>query len=95
VQKRQALIPFPRTGKRASLIPFPRTGKRASLIPFPRTGKRATPSSLIRELPDTYENTAENSLGMENFYGGDRPSSRDYETMQAIQNFLRELQIDN
>jgi len=64
VQKRQALIPFPRTGKRASLIPFPRTGKRASLIPFPRTGKRATPSSLIRELPDTYENTAENPLGL-------------------------------
>lgn len=64
MQKRQALIPFPRTGKRASLIPFPRTGKRASLIPFPRTGKRATPSSLIRELPDTYENTAENPLGL-------------------------------
>merc|ERR1712141_681389 len=81
--------------KRQALIPFPRTGKRASLIPFPRTGKRASPSSLIRELPDTYENTAENPLGMENFYGGDRPSSRDYETMQAIQNFLRELQIDN
>lgn len=54
MQKRQALIPFPRTGKRASLIPFPRTGKRASLIPFPRTGKRATPSSLIRAIPDTY-----------------------------------------
>jgi len=105
VQKRQALIPFPRTGKRASLIPFPRTGKRASLIPFPRTGKRATPSSLIRAIPDTYNlnqqtedqssSGAEYPLGMENFYGGDRPSSRDYETMQAIQNFLRELQIDN
>jgi len=40
--KRQALIPFPRTGKRSSaLIPFPRTGKRAALVAFPRTGKRA------------------------------------------------------
>merc|ERR1712004_347034 len=91
--------------KRQALIPFPRTGKRASLIPFPRTGKRATPSSLIRAIPDTYNlnqetedqssSGAEFPLGMENFYGGDRPSSRDYETMQAIQNFLRELQIDN
>merc|ERR1712062_185213 len=94
-----------RVQKRQALIPFPRTGKRASLIPFPRTGKRATPSSLIRAIPDTYNlnqqtedqssSGAEYPLGMENFYGGDRPSSRDYEIMQAIQNFLRELQIDN
>ena len=38
--KRQALIPFPRTG-RSALIPYPRTGKRAALVAFPRTGKRA------------------------------------------------------
>merc|ERR1712110_152432 len=46
--KRQALIPFPRTGKRASMIPFPRTGKRAAMLVFPRTGKRASLIAMPR-----------------------------------------------
>merc|ERR1712141_228398 len=46
--KRQALIPFPRTGKRASMIPFPRTGKRAAMLAFPRTGKRASLIAMPR-----------------------------------------------
>merc|ERR1712062_571912 len=61
--------------------PLKRGRSASSLIPFPRVG-RSDP-------------TWGSARGMENFYGGDRPSSRDYETMQAIQNFLRELQIDN
>ena len=50
-EKRQALIPFPRTGKRSSsssssLARWPTSkdvlnGKRSSLIMFPRTGKRS------------------------------------------------------
>jgi hypothetical protein len=53
--KRQALIPFPRTGKRAAekrqgLVPFPRTGKRQGLVPFPRTG-RAGIVRVVRPQP--------------------------------------------
>merc|ERR1712141_809996 len=46
--KRQALIPFPRTGKRAAMLAFPRTGKRASLIAMPRAGKRASLIAMPR-----------------------------------------------
>merc|ERR1711976_1052918 len=77
VQKRQALIPFPRTGKRASSVPI-------------RHSIRA-PNKYGLNLLETEGYP----LGMENFYGGDRASTRDYETMQAIQNLLREMQLDN
>merc|ERR1712226_558642 len=43
-QKRQRLIPFPRTGKR-SLDQIP--DKRQALIPFPRTGKRSLENPIV------------------------------------------------
>lgn len=56
--KRQALIPFPRTGKRAALIPFPRTGKkRAALVAYPRTGKRASLVPFARIGKRTYDSS--------------------------------------
>ena len=49
VQKRQALIPFPRTGKRSALIPFPRTGKRASL---PTTQQVSLEDMSMEDVPE-------------------------------------------
>ena len=49
VQKRQALIPFPRTGKRSALIPFPRTGKRASL---PTTQQLSLEDTSMEDVPE-------------------------------------------
>lgn len=67
--KRQALIPFPRTGKRSSWpwsLPKGTPDKRkygrhtSALIPFPRTGKRSSRRSwsidVDRTGPDEYNN---------------------------------------
>merc|ERR1712004_689813 len=65
--------------------PLKRGRSASSLIPFPRVGRSVEAEDEDSERVDRHSRSAFNNrllygqkrTGMENFYGGDRPSSRD------------------